>query len=117
MAAPVNILLVDDDHAVLELMGELLRLDGHRVTPVTSGRAALERIRSGGGFDVVITDQSMPGMPGDELIRELRVYAPDVRCLLVTGYGDTGDLAPGTAILRKPFRAAQLSAAVAGLLS
>ena len=113
---PVNILLVDDDPAVLELIGELLRQDGHRVTAVASGRAALERVRRGFNFDVVITDQSMPEMTGEELIRTLRDETPRTRCLLVTGFGEAGDLGPGAMLLRKPFRAAQLAAALAALL-
>ena len=84
-AQPVHILLVDDDLGVLELTGEILATAGHRTTQVTSAQAALDLIAAGHRFDVVMTDHSMPGLSGEELILRLRQLVPDTRCLLVSG--------------------------------
>jgi CheY-like chemotaxis protein len=117
MTAPLRILLVDDDPSVRELTTEMLAFLGHHVTAVASGPEALACVRSGAGFDVVVTDQSMPEIPGDELIRSLGTLAPAIRCLLVTGHADPGDITPGAAVLRKPYRSAQLAAALASLVA
>ncbi len=115
MKTPARILLIDDDPAVLELTGELLGLVGHTVTSVTSADAALEMIANGETFDAVITDQSMPGMTGAELILRLRLLVPEMPCLLITGHGENADVEEGITVLRKPYRAAHLAAALADL--
>lgn len=116
MTAP-RILLVDDDPAVLELTGELLGMAGYTVAAETSGSRAIARLDAGEAFDALVTDHSMPGMTGEELILRVRLLAPDLPCLLVTGHGETIELARPIAVLRKPFRAAQIAAAIEALLA
>ena len=90
---------------------------GYAVTPATSGQAALALINAGKTFDALVTDQSMPGMTGEDLARNARKVLPNLPCLLVTGYGDTVELTMPLPVLRKPFRAAQLAAAVRTLIA
>ena len=65
-----------------------------------SAEAALERLL-GLQVDLCLVDLSLPGMSGLELIRRLRKEQPNLRCLVVTGYGDamyqTAALAAGAA--------------------
>ncbi len=41
--------------------------------------------------DVVLTDNSMPGMSGHDLIQKLRISAPDLKVIMMTGYGNVED--------------------------
>jgi CheY-like chemotaxis protein len=66
------------------------------------------------GFDVLVTDQRMPGMTGVDLVRRARFLQPDLPAVLITGYTDAVD--PGATalpVLAKPFRSAELARAVA----
>ncbi|WP_205481337.1 ATP-binding protein [Sphingomonas arenae] len=110
-----TILLVDDDARVRTAAAEELRELGYTVVEAGSAEQALGLVRDGGGFDVLITDQVMPGMTGTELVEEARKLQPDLPVLLVTGFTD---LDPGedVRLLTKPFRHAELAAAVASLL-
>lgn len=113
-----RILLVDDDLSVLDLTQELLGLSGYAVLAAPGGAAALAHIAAGERFDAVITDHSMPGMSGEELIVRIRALLPTLPCLLMTGHGDmTEDLTIEVNVLRKPFRASELAAAVRGVLA
>ncbi len=116
MAQPPRVLLVDDDPSVLELTGELLAMSGYAVVPELSGHGAVARLVAGEAFDALVTDHSMPEMTGEELIQRARLIAPGLRCLLVTGHGDSIDVVGGIMVLRKPFRIAHLAAALAELL-
>ena len=112
-----RILLVDDDPSVLELTGELLGMAGYTVVPETTGRAAIDRLEAGETFDALVTDHSMPEMTGEELVLRVRLLAPDLPCLLVTGHGDAIELAQPIKVLRKPFRGTQLASAIETLLA
>jgi CheY-like chemotaxis protein len=112
-----RILLVDDDASVLDLTRELLAMAGYDVLPAPGGAAALKHVESGEAFDALITDHSMPGMSGEDLIIRIREDRPALPCLLMTGHGDVSeDLSVDVAVLRKPFRASELAAAVRGVL-
>ncbi|MGH9749306.1 MAG: ATP-binding protein [Candidatus Polarisedimenticolia bacterium] len=104
-----RILLVDDEASILEIIRDVLRLDGHDVQAETNGTAALQRLGRE-HFDVVVTDLKMPGMSGQELYHRLSANDPSlVRRLVFT----TGDLASpetlvflertGNPYLQKPF--------------
>ncbi|KQW36478.1 response regulator [Rhizobacter sp. Root404] len=67
----VAILLVDDHEDVLEVECRLLSASGARVTAVNNAASALDRLRQE-GFDLLLSDLSMPGMDGYELIRRVR---------------------------------------------
>ncbi|WP_123436392.1 response regulator, partial [Pseudomonas brassicacearum] len=41
--------------------------------------------------DVVLTDSSLPGMSGHDLIQKLRLSAPDLKVIMMTGYGNVED--------------------------
>ncbi len=86
-AAKPRLLLVDDERQVLD--GLALHLcRKYEVVARTSGAAALEALSTNGPFSAVISDQRMPHMSGVELLAEVRVRAPDVARVLLTGYAD-----------------------------
>lgn len=80
-----RILLVDDDHIILDSLGEFLRLEGYEVTAcesIAEATAALE----GGAFQLVISDVSMPASSGLDLLAHVRRHHPEVVVILITGY-------------------------------
>jgi signal transduction histidine kinase len=104
-----RVLLVDDETSILEVIGDVLKLDGHQVVATTNGQAALSRLQAE-KFDVIVSDLKMPGMSGQELFtRLMQLDAAMARRLIFT----TGDLASaetlrflertGNAYLQKPF--------------
>jgi CheY-like chemotaxis protein len=113
-AQPLSVLLVDDDDLVRAGAAAMLEAIGHSVVQVSSGTQALEHLASGEAFDVLVTDQRMPGMMGVDLIRRARFMRPGLPAVLITGYTDSVDPHAGDVpLLAKPFRAAELALAVA----
>jgi len=81
-----RILLVDDDQIILDSLGGFLRLEGYDVTTATTIAQAVDCLR-GGRYDLVITDVSMPGSDGFELLRYVKADFPQTVVIMVTGYG------------------------------
>ena len=85
-----RILLVDDEKAILTIEKQMLERLGYQVTSLVSSIEALEAFRDNSDkFDLVITDMSMPNMPGDKLSIELTKIRPDIPILLCTGFSET----------------------------
>ncbi len=81
------ILLVDDDESLRRVAEYQLAEAGHRVVARGSGAEALEAATKD-RFDLVVTDVSMPGMSGLELLDRLRASHPDVVPVVITAHGD-----------------------------
>ncbi len=113
--APLQVLAVDDDKLVLSSTATMLEELGHRVTGVTSASEALEALRAGPAFDLVVTDHVMPRMTGRELMDEVRRLRPGLAVLLLTGHADLDADDVDVPMLQKPFTVAQLASAVAGV--
>jgi two-component system, cell cycle response regulator CpdR len=116
-----QILVVDDEAIVRRCIKMLLEHDGHRVWPVDSGEAALEQL-SQRSFDLVITDFSMPGMHGDQMVARIRQMIPTQPIIMATAFVDDYQIfgqASGRvdALLLKPFSLKQLREAIEQALS
>ncbi len=87
-----RVLVVDDNVDAAELLGEVLEMDGHRVTVVHDGTAALERMGAEEP-EVIFLDIGLPGMDGYEVARRIRERAGGAgpRLVAVTGYGQASD--------------------------
>jgi CheY-like chemotaxis protein len=113
-----HILLVDDDQDVLELGKRMLGRSGYRIASCTDGAEAWELFREDPeGYDLVVTDQSMPRWNGTQLAAKVRRLRPDVPVIVLTGFGEVGvSEACRTLGLRepltKPITARELCAAV-----
>jgi len=82
-----RILLVDDEEMLLKMGSKMLERQGYQITVKTSGMKALKTFKSNPDkFDLVITDQSMPGMAGSELAVELLKIRQDIPVILCTDY-------------------------------
>jgi len=115
-----SVLVIDDDPDVRRFLVDSLESLGYRVQAAEDGPsalAALERERP----DVMVVDFAMPGMTGAEVARLARERLPDLPIVFASGYSDTAAiervLGAGTAVLRKPFRVADLQEAVADALA
>jgi signal transduction histidine kinase len=117
VAAPMTILLVEDDALIAMSTAGLLEDLGHRVVEASRGAEALEILREQPGVDLMITDYSMPGMSGADVARAARALRPDLPILLATGFAELPD---GEELklprLRKPYMQHQLAAEIARLV-
>lgn len=89
MSVPVprgRVLCVDDEPNLLRSLSWLLQKE-FEVLTAGSGAEGIEMVR-GNDFDVVISDQRMPGMSGIEFLRQVRGIAPRAMRILLTGYAD-----------------------------
>ena len=117
-----RVLLVDDEESVLNFMRELLRTWGLEVEAVRHPRQALALLQADPGFDLLLTDQTMPGMTGLDLAHAALSYAPRTPVLLYTGYADLIDPealrhAGVRRLLHKPVEPAELRAALTHCLA
>ena len=117
-----SILVVDDEAALVALLEELLKGLGYAPAGFTDPAAALQVLREAPQhFAAVITDEVMPGTSGTQLTRELRLFAPRLPVLLVSGYGGAALAARATAagvtrVLAKPLQRAELAHALAEVM-
>ncbi len=79
-----QILLVDDQRALLESMQALLRISGYSVEMATSGAQALEALQQG-RFNLVLLDLQMPGVDGHEVLRFIKKHEIDTEVIVVSG--------------------------------
>jgi two-component system cell cycle sensor histidine kinase/response regulator CckA len=84
-----HILLVDDEPLVIEVLQEMLEMQGYRITTADGSQKALEAFRNAPrDFDLVITDMTMPKLTGDRLSQEIKKIRTDIPIILCTGYSD-----------------------------
>jgi signal transduction histidine kinase len=112
----LKVLVVDDQEIICELLSELLRADGHEAAVAFDGASALSLFKER-EVDILITDQSMPGMSGEQLAREVKAIRPSARVILLTGFGEemkaAGSMPEGIdMILGKPVTGSDLRKAI-----
>ena len=115
-AATGSALLVDDENLVRASTAEMLVDMGFKVVEAVSAEEALRLLDDGLLPDILVTDHLMPNMTGTELAREVRRRLHNVPVLVISGYAEVEGLAPDLARLTKPFRSADLVAAIAELI-
>lgn len=118
-----HILLVDDDESFRPMIAEALGRFGFEVVTAVNGREALKRFGERRP-DLVITDLIMPEKEGLETIREMRLLAPEVPIIAMSGGGRTNprdylhiaSQMGASRILPKPFSFQDLRDAIATTL-
>jgi len=80
----LRVLAVDDDPMTLLVTVECLRSEQHEVETATNGREAFEKFRKG-QFDLVVTDQGMPEMNGNQLASAIKQVSPATPMIMLTG--------------------------------
>lgn len=116
-----EVLVVDDEPALVEWMVATLTALGYRPVGFTDPQAALQAVLEAPlRFAALVTDEVMPGLDGTRLASEARRAAPGLPVLLVSGHGGAllaqRAVASGIArVLGKPVRRAELATAIAAL--
>ncbi|MBD3671620.1 MAG: response regulator [Gammaproteobacteria bacterium] len=87
-----KILVVDDDVPLATLITEILDTMGYEATTFNNSMDALRHYQeSGDSFDMVITDQTMPGLTGVELAKAILEQSPNMPIMLCTGFSEQVD--------------------------
>jgi two-component system, OmpR family, response regulator len=118
-----HIIVADEDPVVVAFILHLLREDGHAVFHAYDAMSATQLASALQDLcDLLITNTKVVGADGVDLIRKLREKAPKLPMLYLANSGRStpemeARLPPGVPILREPFTAEQLRAAVEPLLN
>jgi DNA-binding NtrC family response regulator len=127
--ATAAILVVDDERAVRGVVVRLLQRRGYETAEAPDAETALSILGSDPRrFGLVITDDRMPGMSGNELIAVIARIHPHLRIVLMSGYADAAEAVNAQGepvdaqggrlrILPKPFHAASLLSVVRDALA
>lgn len=115
-----GLLLVDDDTALLEILGSYLRRGGNEVRTATSGAAALAALAERPP-DLIVLDVTMPVMDGWEVLRKIREHST-TPVIMLTARTDEPDVLRGFTAgaddyVAKPFSFAQLEARIRAVLA
>jgi DNA-binding NtrC family response regulator len=107
-----RILIVDDDSASLEALGEAMTRDGHEVSLAGSGAEAV-RLAHEQEFDVVITDLRMPDVDGLQVLRTYKAMRPETVLIVMTGFASMDTVVEAISAgaydyISKPFRLEQM---------
>jgi signal transduction histidine kinase len=117
-SASMRLLVVEDEPLVREVLGVYLAEDHHDVVTAVNGREGLEKFKTEGPFDLVMSDRAMPEMNGDQLAIEIKRINPKQPLILLTGFGDlmsgAGEQPQGVdLVVSKPFTLTTLRSAIA----
>ncbi len=82
----LHILVVDDDADILMVLRDWLQWNGHGVTTVSDGQAAIDAIERKTP-DLVFLDLEMPKLRGPEVLRQVRHKWPDLPVIIITAHG------------------------------
>ncbi len=82
-----KVLLIDDEDKFRTNLAKRLNLHGYETVDLDSGTEAVKLVRSDSDIDVVILDLKMPGMSGDQVLREIKRFHPELQVIMLTGYG------------------------------
>jgi CheY-like chemotaxis protein len=116
--AKEKILLVDDEHAIRQMLTRLLTGEGYNVLPATSGAEALE-FASHADFDLVLLDLNMPGQDGWETYDQITAQNPLLPVIVITARPNQrlAALAAGIgALMEKPLDLQRLVLTIRDLL-
>lgn len=114
-----RVLLMDDEDAIIDTTGEILKAMGYEVEFAKNGMDAIELFRRardmGRPFDIVILDLTIPGgMGGKEVIKRLLEIDPDVKAIVSSGYSNDPVMAEYrnygfSGVVVKPYEIKELS--------
>jgi two-component system, cell cycle response regulator CpdR len=113
-----RILLAEDEEALRGFIVRALTENGHEVTAVSDGAAALDALAlDRGRYQLLLTDVRMPVMDGIELSLAAAREHPDLIILLMTGFADQRERAHGLDalvhdVITKPFSITEIKHAV-----
>jgi DNA-binding response OmpR family regulator len=116
----MNILIIDDEPALLEKLQTLLTSEQYTVMTAADGLSGLEKIWND-AYDLIVLDIMLPGVNGLEILAEIRTAGIETPVLMLTARGDIDDKVAGLNLgaddyLAKPFSVAELLARIRALI-
>ncbi len=115
MVRMLSVLVVDDEQVARDVVTKYLESDGHTVTTAGGGGEALQKFMTG-AFDLLVTDQAMPGMTGDQLASVVSKLANPRPVIMMTGFGAPSaaevEASAVSTVLSKPVSHSALRAAL-----
>ena len=118
-----RILYLDDEEPLVFIMTRMLGHLGHQVSGFTRASEALAAFfATPAGFDLVVSDLSMPEMSGIDFAKEVLAARPQARVAIVSGHVDAGDAERARAagvrhVVRKPNTLEEMTRLVGDLLN
>jgi DNA-binding response OmpR family regulator len=114
----LRVLIIDDEPPVCEFLIELLTPDEIDASAINDPTAALEHLRSGASYHVLILDLKMPGMSGIELLEQLRKFNRELAVIIVTAFPSLDSATEAisldvSAYMQKPFSGAEMRETIA----
>ena len=89
--ADTHVLVVDDEDLILQVLKEFFRMRGDHCDTAGHGQEALKMVEDK-IYDLILSDISMPGMDGLELVRRVKLIQPQTVCILMSGLGTRRDI-------------------------
>lgn len=83
-----KVLLIDDEDKFRTSLSNRLKLRGYENVTLNSGIDAVKLVRKEPDIDVVVLDRQMPGIGGEQVLREIKQYRPELQVIMLTGYGN-----------------------------
>jgi DNA-binding NtrC family response regulator len=112
-----RLLLVDDEGALLELLKKYLERLGFEVDACMTPKEALTLFEADPTrHDLVLTDLTLPGINGEEMLEQMRARNPNLRAILASGY-PYHPRSPSVEFLQKPFLPKMLAEAIEKILN
>ncbi|MER2215820.1 ATP-binding protein [Methylobacterium brachiatum] len=117
-----TVLVVDDEPSVRMLVTDILEDLGYTAIEAGDSAAGLKLLQSNVRIDLLVTDVGLPGgMNGRQMADAARVTRPSLKVLFITGYAENailgnGHLAPGMAVLTKPFPIETMAARIRSMI-
>ncbi len=116
LQAPI-VLVVDDEAGMQQYLRRALEMEYCAVETVSSGRDAIDRVRTGVVPDLVLLDVEMPGLNGLDTLEELLRHRPELKIIMCSCRDDAATIGKAHTLgareyLAKPFRQIQLAAAL-----
>jgi CheY-like chemotaxis protein len=117
-----TVMVIEDDPAVRMLVLAVLQELGYRTIEARDAATALPILASAPAIDLLISDVGLPGLNGRQIADYARVRLPTLKVLFVTGYAEqaatrSGFLAPGMAMITKPFAIETLAAKIREMMA
>lgn len=84
----VHILIVEDEEGLRYMLQTKLYQEGYNVSVAATGKHALQKLRSGQQFDLIICDLKMPGLSGLDVYKEYKSSGGNTPYVILTGFPD-----------------------------
>jgi two-component system cell cycle sensor histidine kinase/response regulator CckA len=104
-----TILVVEDEHTVLEIVSSVLASNGYRVLKAALPSEAIAIVKAGTNtIDIILTDIVMPEMKGTDMVAQIKTLLPSAKIIYMSGYSNHAIIEPELAqnlahFIQKPF--------------